>query len=223
MLLIWALTPRSGSTTCVPQPTSERSPWSVWSSKVRGSTRTWFTGGFTSLWECKLLTLSYILQYVLFCFPQCFIHCFLHCFSRWFLHYTLYCFFQCFLVLSTVCPPVFPSVFSILSSIVFLQCFVSFCGSYCVSFSSVSYSSLYCCSTTPCCVTWGILWCVSVFGRGAAVVCHMWWNISIWSELTFIVLVSDLAGEPLCLISSSVESGAELLKVQYFKVMTISN
>lgn len=32
------------------------------------------------------------------------------------------------------------------------------------------------------------------------------------------VFVSDSSGEPLCLISSSVESGAELLKVQYFKV-----
>ena len=31
---------------------------------------------------------------------------------------------------------------------------------------------------------------------------------------------ADAAGEPLCLISSSVESGAELLKVQYFKVST---
>lgn len=30
--------------------------------------------------------------------------------------------------------------------------------------------------------------------------------------------LADLSGEPLCLISSSVESGAELLKVQYFKV-----
>lgn len=34
------------------------------------------------------------------------------------------------------------------------------------------------------------------------------------------LLVSDSSGEPLCLISSSVESGAELLKVQYCKVMT---
>lgn len=32
--------------------------------------------------------------------------------------------------------------------------------------------------------------------------------------------VSDSSGEPLCLISSSVQSGAELLKVQYCKVMT---
>ena len=32
---------------------------------------------------------------------------------------------------------------------------------------------------------------------------------------------TDSGGEPLCLISSSVESGAELLKVQYFKVKTL--
>lgn len=33
-------------------------------------------------------------------------------------------------------------------------------------------------------------------------------------------LGSDSSGEPLCLIRSSAESGAELLKVQYFKVET---
>lgn len=31
--------------------------------------------------------------------------------------------------------------------------------------------------------------------------------------------ILDPSGEPLCLISSSVPSGADLLKVQYFKVM----
>lgn len=33
--LTWGSTLKSGSTTCVPQRTSTRSPWSAWSSKVR--------------------------------------------------------------------------------------------------------------------------------------------------------------------------------------------
>lgn len=43
-------------------------------------------------------------------------------------------------------------------------------------------------------------------------------------EVTVFMLlpVSDSSGEPLCLISSSVESEAELLKVEYHKVRTQS-